>query len=99
MVHTKPRGLPAMAFDRLGKALANESKYPFIIEVPLAKNRLDNHIDDEIVGFKRPHHLPPRFGAPLGESSTLLSLVLFRFGDGRASVEQFGGTFRKITGP
>jgi hypothetical protein len=30
-----------MLFDRGGKAVANESKYPFIVEVPVNANRLD----------------------------------------------------------
>jgi hypothetical protein len=30
-----------MSFDRGGKALANERKYPFIVEVPVAANGLE----------------------------------------------------------
>ena len=30
-----------MLFDRGGKAVANESKYPFIVEMPVNANRLD----------------------------------------------------------
>ena len=70
-----------MAFDKAGKAVANESKYPFIIELPLAASGLDIALHGGIIAFHRSrpaaiwtHHL--------AKQTTLLSVVLFRSGDG-----------------
>jgi hypothetical protein len=40
-----------MSNDRAGKAYANERKYPFIVEVPVAANGLDVELSRHIVDF------------------------------------------------
>jgi hypothetical protein len=71
-----------MSFARAGKAAANEAKYPFIVEVPVAANGLNGELNSQIVGFHQSHHTPPRFGRTISRRANLLPLVLFRFGDG-----------------
>jgi len=51
-----------MPFDRGGKAVTNERKYPFIVEVPVAANGLDVELNGQIVAFHRSRRIPPRFG-------------------------------------
>src|SRR3974390_1240279 len=51
-----------MSFDRSGKAVANESKHPFIVEVPVAASGLGVELNRQIVGFHTSRRIPPRFG-------------------------------------
>ena len=51
-----------MSFDRGGKAVANESKHPFIVEVPVAASGLGVELNRQIVGFHTSRRIPPRFG-------------------------------------
>ena len=48
-----------MSFDRAGKTLANERKYPFIVEVPVAAHGLDVELNRQIIDF---HKLPRHIG-------------------------------------
>jgi len=88
-----------MSFDRGGKAVANERKYPFIVEVPVAANGLDVELNNQIVGFHKSHHIPPRFGQTIWRNEQ--HYYRWCFSDSataRAFVEQFGGTLYKTTG-
>ena len=51
-----------MPLDRAGKAVANETKYPFIIEVPVAANGLNVELNGQIIGFHKSRRIEPRFG-------------------------------------
>ena len=51
-----------MSFDRGGKAVANETKYPLIVEVPVAAKGLDIELNRQIVEFHKSRRIPPRFG-------------------------------------
>ena len=65
-----------MSFDSGGKAVANESKYPFVVEVPVAANESSDCRLSQLAPHPAAiwtHHLAKR--------ATLLSLVLFRFED------------------
>jgi hypothetical protein len=91
--------LRAMAFDRAGKALANEDKYPFIVEVAVAASGLDVVLNSAIVGFHRSRRIPPRFGRTIWRNRQ--HYYRWCFSDlptARAFVEQFGGAFYKTTG-
>jgi len=88
-----------MSFDRGGKAAANERKYPFIVEVPVAANGLVVELNREIVGFHKSRRFPPRFGRTVFRDGQ--SYYRWCFSDletARAFVEQFGGAFYKTTG-
>jgi hypothetical protein len=88
-----------MSIDRAGKALTNERKHPFIIELPGAANGLDVGLNGEIVGFHKSRRIPPRFGRTIWRDGQLYYRWCFSdLPTARAFLEQFGGTFYKITG-
>jgi hypothetical protein len=51
-----------MPVDRIGKAVANEQKYPFVVEVLVGANGLDVELSRHIVGFHKSRRITPRFG-------------------------------------
>jgi hypothetical protein len=72
-----------MSFARAGKTAANEAKYPFIVEVPIAANGVECRIEPSSCRFSQiaPHHAAIRtYCTP--RRANLLPMVLFRFGDG-----------------
>jgi len=87
------------SFDRRGKAAANERKYPFIVEVPVAANGLDVELNRQIVDFHKSRRTTPRFGRAIRRDEQ--RYYRWCFSDleaARAFVEQFGGAFYKTTG-
>jgi hypothetical protein len=72
-----------MSFARAGKTAANEAKYPFIVEVPVAANGLNVEFEQSNCRFSQ---VVPRHAAIwthcTPRRANLLPLVLFRFGDG-----------------
>ena len=88
-----------MSFDRGGRAVANERKYPFIVEVHVGANGLDVELNGQIVDFHKSHRIPPRFGRTVFRGGQ--SYYRWCFSDlatARAFIEQFGGAFYKTTG-
>ena len=88
-----------MSIDRFGKAFANENKFPFVVELPVAASGLDVELNRQIVGFHKSRRIPPRFGRTIlrGEQS----YYRWCFSDletARAFVEQFGAAFYKTNG-
>jgi len=89
----------ALAFDHAGKAVTNESKYPFIIEVPVTARGLDNALNGGIIAFHRSRRIPPRFGRNIWRNEQHYYRWCFSdLATARAFVEQFGGAFYKTTG-
>ena len=89
----------AMSLDRADKAFINESKYPFIIEMPVATIGLDVELNRQIVVFHYSHRIQARFGRTTFRAGR--SYYRWCFSDlatARAFVEQFGGAFYKTTG-
>jgi len=80
-------------FDRSGKARTNESKYPYIVELPVPPNGLDIQLSRQITTFHKTRHIQVRYGRIVvrnGENHYRwcfpdLSLA-------RAFLEQFGGS-------
>jgi hypothetical protein len=66
-----------MSFDRGGKALANERKYPFIVKVPVAANGLDVELNGQIVGFHKLHRVQPRFGRTVFRDGRVITVGAF----------------------
>jgi hypothetical protein len=90
---------PEMSFARAGKAAANETKYPFIIEVPVTSNGLNVELNRQIVGFHKSHNTPPRFGrTAFRDGQIYYRWCFFDLATARAFAEQFGGAFYKTTG-
>jgi hypothetical protein len=88
-----------MSFDRAGKGLANERKYPFIVEVPVAAKGLNVELNRQIVDFHKSRGITPQLGRTAFRDGK--SYYRWCFSDvdtARAFVEQFGGTFYKTTG-
>ncbi len=83
-----------MLVDRAGKAVANEGKYPFIVEVPVAANGLAIELNRD---FTRHPHPGPIWTTWRNEQP----YYRWCFSDletARAFAEQFGGAFYKTTG-
>jgi hypothetical protein len=88
-----------MPFDRGGKAVANERKYPFIVEVPVAANGLDVELNGQIVAFHKSRRIPPRFGRTIWRNEQRYYRWCFsELETARAFLERFGGAFYKTTG-
>jgi hypothetical protein len=88
-----------MSSDRPGKAAANERKYPFIVEVPVAANGLDVELNRQIVAFHQSRGTPARFGRTVWRNEQRYYRWCFSdLETARAFVEQFGGAFYKTTG-
>ena len=88
-----------MSFARAGKTAANEAKYPFIVEVPVATNGLNVELNRQIVGFHKLHHTTLRFGrTALRDGQIYYRWCFFDLATARAFAEQFGGAFYKTTG-
>jgi len=88
-----------MAQPKTGKAVINESKYPFVVEVASAANGLDVELNRQIVGFHKSRRIPPRFGRVISRGEQ--SFYRWCFSDlqtARAFAEQFSGVFYKTTG-
>jgi hypothetical protein len=89
-----------MSLNRGGKALANERKYPFIVEVRVAANGLDIELNGQIIGFHKSRCIPPRFGrAAFRDGRTYYRWCFSDLEIARAFAEQFDGAFYKTTGP
>ena len=85
-----------MSFARAGKAAANEAKYPFIVEVPVAAKGLNVELNSQIVGFHKSHHTPPRFGRTAFRGGQIYyRWCFFDLATARAFAERFGGAFYK----
>jgi len=88
-----------MSLDRVGKALTNERKHPFIVEVPVAAKGLGVELSRQIVDFHKSRRVAPRFGRSTFRDGK--SYYRWCFSDleaARAFAEQFGGAFYKTTG-
>jgi hypothetical protein len=83
-----------MSFGRAGKAPANERKYPFIVEVPVAANGLDVELNGQIVGFHKSRGIPPRFGrTAFREGRSYYRWCFSELEVARAFAGQFDGAF------
>jgi hypothetical protein len=88
-----------MSFDRAGKAFANEQRFPFVVEVPVAANGLDIELNGRIIGFHKTRSTPPRHGRTIWRNEQRYYRWCFSdLETARAFVEQFGGAFHKTTG-
>jgi len=99
MAYTAASGVQTMPFVHADKAIANESKYPFIIEVPVAAGGLNIALNGGIIAFHKSRRIPPRFGRNIWRNEQHYYRWCFSdLATARAFVEQFGGVFYKTTG-
>jgi hypothetical protein len=65
------------------KALTNERKYPFIVELAITGEELELALSRRIIDFHNRRHIRTRHGRTvLRKWRKTLSLVLFRYSDG-----------------
>jgi hypothetical protein len=88
-----------VAQPRSGKALINQSHYPYIIELAVPETGLEIELNRQIVGFHKSRRIQPRHGRPTMRDNQTYSRWCFSdLLTARAFLEQFGGAFYKITG-
>jgi hypothetical protein len=86
-------------WDRIGKALANERKYAYVVELVVSGEALDVALSRRIVEFHKSRRIQPRHGRTTpGKDRTYFRWCFSDLTTARAFVEQFGGAFRKTTG-
>jgi hypothetical protein len=82
-----------------GKAVSNEIKSPFVVEVPVASNGLDVELNRQMVGFHKARRIAPLFGRTISRNEQRYYRWCFSdLETARAFLEQFGGAFYKTTG-
>ena len=75
-----------------GKALTNESNYPYIVEFAVAAGELDVELSRQIIGFHKSQQIEPRHGRRTFTGGQ--SYFRWCFSDlvtARAFIAQFGG--------
>jgi hypothetical protein len=88
-----------MAQPRSGKALINESRFPYIVELAVPDAGLEIELNRQIVGFHTSRRLQPRHGRRIIRDNQTYSRWCFSdLTTARAFLEQFGGAFYKTTG-
>ena len=76
-----------------GKALANESKYPNIVELAAAAG-LDVTLGRRIMDFHKSRHIQPRHGRTIIRQEQIFYRSCFSdLATARAFIDQFGGKF------
>jgi len=85
-----------MAPPRITKAVINENKYPYIVEIVVATDGLDVKLSRQIVQFHKSRQIRPRHGRTITRQHGLR--YHWCFTDlliARDFAEQFGGGFCK----
>jgi hypothetical protein len=73
-----------MGKPRTGRALTNEIKYPYIVELPVALKELDAELSRQIIAFHTSRNIRAWHGRQIAkENKVLFSMVFFRFDNGR----------------
>ena len=86
-----------MTEPRAGKALANENKYPYIVEISIGAPGLDL-LSRQILAFHKSRRVRPRHGRSFTKGDLVYSRWCFsELTTARNFLEQFGGAFYKIT--
>jgi hypothetical protein len=78
----------------VAKALANEEKNPYIIELPVPATGLDTTLNRQIMTFHKSRHIQPRFGRTIfRDGETYYRWCFSDLLTARTFLEQFGGEF------
>jgi hypothetical protein len=81
------------------RALINERRYPYIVELAVPDTGLEIESNGRIVGFHKSLRIQPRHGRRImREDQTYSRWCFYDLTTARAFVEQFGGAFYKATG-
>ena len=75
------------------KGLANESRFPNIVELVIASDELDVALNRRIMDFHNARHIKPRHGQTIKKEGELYYRCWFSdLATARAFIEQFDGT-------
>jgi hypothetical protein len=75
-----------------GRALANERKYPHVVELPASAGGLDVELSRRIIEFHNVRHVQPRHGRIISKKrQTYYRWCFSDVRNARAFAEQFGG--------
>src|SRR5262249_1811482 len=76
----------------IGKAVTNESKYPYIVEIAFDDDKLDVKFSRRIMGFHRSRKIETRHGRSFAsKDQTYFRWCFSDLATARAFMEQFGG--------
>ena len=83
-------------FDRGAKGLANERRYPHIVEVAVTADGLNVELSRRIINFHKSLHIEPRFGRRIfRDKQNYYRWCFSDLATARAFIEQFGGALRE----
>ena len=81
------------------RALTNETKYPFIVELAVTGEELEHAMNRRIIHFHNRRHIRTRHGRTILRNDEKHFRWCFSdIATARAFAEQFGGAFYKSTG-
>jgi hypothetical protein len=81
---------------RNGKAMANENRHPYVIEVAVAGDALDVELGRQIMQFHKSRHIQPRHGRRIKTGEGYFYRWCFSdLSTARSFVEGFDGEFCK----
>jgi len=81
------------------KGLANESRFPNIVELVIASDELDVALNRRIMDFHNARHIKPHHGQTIKKEGELYYRWCFSdLATAQAFLEEFGGVLHKTTG-
>jgi hypothetical protein len=76
------------------KAVANESKYPNVVELAVGGSGLDVTLGRQIINFHKSRHIQPHHGRTINRQQQIFYHWCFSdLATARDFIEQFGGEF------
>jgi hypothetical protein len=86
-----------MAQPRSGKALINESRYPYVVELAVPDSGLEFELNRQIVSFHTSRRLQPRHGRLIRDNQMYSRWCFSDLPTARDFLEQFGGELLPAT--
>jgi hypothetical protein len=81
---------------RQDKALINEARYPYIVQLPINSAGLELGLNRRILAFYKSRRIKPRYGRTVAEANQTFSRWCFSdLVTARAFVDEFGGVQNK----
>ena len=85
-----------MGKTRTGRALTNEIRYPYIVELPVALKELDTELSRRITVFHTSRRIQVRHGRQIAKENKIYFRWCFPdLTTAGAFIERFGGTVHK----
>jgi hypothetical protein len=81
-----------------GKAVTNESKYPYVVELPVAADKLNVEVSRRMMDFHSSRKIQARHGRRIVREDQIYFRWCFcDLATARAFIEQFGGEVLRLT--